>query len=910
MQSSHTIRRLSFAFGSFGLATLLLVVPAQASVGSLNGRILDVGSGLPVAHATVDLERSGSRDATAVTHTGEDGAFAFSHVEPQSYSLLVIASGYQITEVPSIVVSSGQLSQVQTAIDRLPNGIATIGHVVVTGSAALQGSATIHATISPKVLQAQNYMRAGDALSSVLGVNTSTSSSVGDDMSLSIRGFDPTETATLLDGHPIGPIGAFGFGYDYQVSPFFGLRNINVTYGSGATGIFGAPTMAGAVDFQTLSPTRRFHATFEQGAGNNAKLLTGLQFTGSVGRVGFAFSHGVSGTVGSFAPQQITQSGLLSQNVGSAAIAANTYGVDGTYLLHNDLGKLIFHLTPVSNLALTFYGATSWDSKSGNGDNDYNTYAYQLYNTDQGLAAGNLQSVTLPNGSTVTCSGNLVASISNAPTGYSCFTDAQYAAQTSGPAGGGFGPWQAIRNQDYNAQYSMRVGRTNFTLDSFVDNYAVDYNRSAAGSLDPTGTFSTGGFNSNYFRTSGLRIGDEFVVGPHDIGFGYYALHQRHSANSFPFFDANGNAVNQIYQLPVYSLGYGGVYASDTYTPNLKTTVFATLWVRKSSLTGTNEFDPRLSFIDHFGARDVGRITFGRASSEPDPSLIQAPPQFNATPQNLNPTCDGNQQSQIGSVSNRGLTNESSTDVEAAYGHRISLHTTLEADIYQSSEENALFSGTLPLTALGQTQVPASLLAQYLTRIAALCPNIANPSAANLSVATTYNAATARYRGFDLKSHVGLLRGLSANLDYGVQSASYSGVPTSILAQNPYVNNDAQILGIPLRKANVGIEYRSVKGFDARIDEHFIDTNNSLNRPAFWYATANVSFTGPRGVTINLGANNLFNNAAQIYGFKGGGVFAPSNAIAGSQGATGLQEGREEYGLPYRQIWVTLTSKL
>ncbi len=70
------------------------------------------------------------------------------------------------------------------------------------------------------------------------------------------RGFDPTETATLLDGHPIGPIGAFGGGYNYNVSPFWGLSGVDVVFGSGATGLFGATTIAGAVNFQTINPTQ------------------------------------------------------------------------------------------------------------------------------------------------------------------------------------------------------------------------------------------------------------------------------------------------------------------------------------------------------------------------------------------------------------------------------------------------------------------------------------------------------------------------------------------------------------------------------------------------------------------------------------------------------------------------------
>ena len=119
-------------------------------------------------------------------------------------------------------------------------------------------------------------------------------------MSLSIRGYDPTETATLLDGHPIGPIGAFGGGYNYNVSPFWGLSAADVIFGSGATGLFGATTIAGAVNFQTINPTPQNHVSMTEGVGSNNKLMTGLLGTGSFGKLGYAVAWGSQGTTGNF----------------------------------------------------------------------------------------------------------------------------------------------------------------------------------------------------------------------------------------------------------------------------------------------------------------------------------------------------------------------------------------------------------------------------------------------------------------------------------------------------------------------------------------------------------------------------------------------------------------------------------
>jgi len=189
--------------------------------------------------------------------------------------------------------------------------IGTIGHVTVLAQSSLQTSATINESVPASRLQTEDYMRAGDALISLPGVTTQTSSSLGDDMSISIRGFDSSETATLLDGHPIGPIGAFGGGFDYQVSPFFGLRDIETVFGSGATTIYGASTIAGAVDMQTINPTQQQHLLVEQGFGSDGKLLTGLQATGTDQKLGYALSHAVEGTDGLFPSSTIEQSGVL-----------------------------------------------------------------------------------------------------------------------------------------------------------------------------------------------------------------------------------------------------------------------------------------------------------------------------------------------------------------------------------------------------------------------------------------------------------------------------------------------------------------------------------------------------------------------------------------------------------------------
>lgn len=883
---------------TFGLTAL----GARADSGggaAIVGSIVDTDGGLPIQGGTIQLFCQGATSKQVLT--GPDGSFFFHDVTPGACTLLVSAAGYQAARSANIPVSAGGRVEFRIALTRTSSMAAarTIGRVVVAGTNTLQASSTINAHVEPSILQTQNYMRAGDALVSVPGVNTATSSSVGDDLSVSIRGFDPTETATLLDGHPIGPIGAFGNGFDYQDSPFFGIRDIETVFGSGATGIYGASTIAGAVDFLTINPTPQTHALIEQGAGSNGKALTGLQATGTADKLGFAFSHGVEGTYGLFTHSTIEQSGLLGTDIRASNIAANTYEVSGTYVLRNDVGKLTYAFSPRTNFLVTLYSATSWDDKSGNGDNDNVSYGYNLYNTETGLAQnGGTSSVCLSNcgqpGEVDGTCTNSQAALSDVPAGFSCVNPQTYAARTSGPAGGGGGPWQAIRNQDYHARLTQALGQGQINVDGYVDRYGLDYNRAAANQS----------FHSDFYRTTGFLIDDELASALHNVAFGYNYQHQQHTGDTFPFFDENGAQFNILAPAQEFDLNEGSFFARDEYTPNSRLSVFANLWLKHSSNTRTNSFDPRLSFMYRPTSTDVFRLTAGHSNSEPDPSLLYAFPSYNTTPNNINPLC-GNQLNAIGSVSDQTLQPETATDAEASYGRRLGALATIELDAYTTDEHNALFSGNLPLSALGQTQVPPSLIEAYLQRIHNICHN--NPTTADLSVSTTYNAAEARYRGIELSGNVSVARHLTATADYDVQSAAFLGVPDSILSQNVTIINGSQIYGIPLHKANLGFEFAPPSGLDVEIDGHYIGDGNRYNRPHFSFVNASVSQQANR-ITTTLGVNNIFNSVAQRYGYIGLGVFMPENRFGSDQNA--FQQSSEQFGLPPLQYFFTMTYKI
>lgn len=892
------VKCIASALFAFIVAYAGLTPAAFAGNGStISGTILAVQGGLPVADAKVELEHGTS--IAASTTTAADGSFVFPNEPAGVYNVRVSAAGYQSAVSDDVIVlGDGSRLRVQIAIQRLEQGMRTIATEHVATHASLQTSSTINDHVDASVLQAQDYMRAGDALATLPFVSGSTSSSLGDDLSLSIRGYNWTETATLLDGHPIGPIGAYGHGYDAQLSPFWGTSGLNVVYGSGATGLYGTPTIAGAIDYATLSPTRQMHTTVIQGLGNDGRSMTGLSVTGMAGKIGYVAAYGVQGTSGELVGNP-TQWGLMTDpsqcdpaspdagipSVKSSDVAACSYPVSGDYLLRNGLLKLTYDFSSSTSLLLTAFNQTMSANSTGNGDTDFMTYQ-ELAASNPTAPATNTQ--TIPStGATATCSNAYVV-LDDSPQGYECMTADQYNHRFSGPLGGGLGRYHDALNQDYHARLTQHVGPTSLILDGYVDNY--DY-------INVKGPFPSHHYQDIY-RTHGFLASDEFTAGKNDISGGVFLEHQQHV----------GQDVGKRTTFPDLQLSMSNYFLRDVYQPNSRFTTFLDLGMERFVQTATTSFDPRLSFVYRPTSSDVIRVTGGRSSSIPDPSQMVGGfdwsdvHSWNAKP------CGSGLQS-IGGGKNPALKPESADDFEVAYGHRLAARTVIQADAYSSYELNPLVFGTFALGTVPAAELPD--LTAYLNKLSGICPGLTQAQLqSNLGVDELFNAGSARYRGVDINATVGIARNLTLDGTYAVQSAVYNGMSSDILAQNTSLINGGQIYGVPRHRASLGIGYENASGFEARIDGYYVGTPNPLNHPAYAYANMNVSKTfAPQGLTVNLGVNNVFNSAAQQYGLIGLGTVQPQNQF-GDPAATGLSQGSEEYGLPFRQFWLTFTHKI
>jgi len=907
---------LALALTIFFSALLVSPTLAQTPPGAATvaGNIVDRTAGTGVSGANLTLYH-GTGDKVSTTTTDTLGNFTFPVPSAGIYYVLISALGYQTVRTDDIAVVAGGTSVVRSLIARTHTAttgdLREIGRVSVSrasGNGALLTSTTINQSVSSELLRREGYLRIGEGLDALPGVNlTGLSSSVGDSLGIDIRGFGSAETSTLVDGHPIGPQGAVSGGFDYQDSPHFAIANTQVTYGSGALGLYGTSSIGGTVDLQTVVPTRKNELTLTQGVGYEGRRFTDIQATGTVlnEKLGYAVVHAVDGTYGPFKSQARLQPALLSGNFSQANQTLYTYPTSQNYLLRNDLLKLRYKFSDATSFEATTLSANSFDDKSGNGDNCYYSEGFQLYNAQQQSATPNTYNIPLTNGTdmaTVDCPAGSLGATLDDKTG-TCLTAFQYAQKSSGLFGGGAGPFQTHRFNDYHGRIQTRVGTNTITLDGFGNRYSTDYSRAATSAANPTP-----GFNTEFYDTTGLLISDDIATQTNDLGFGYFVEHQNHLGT---FLEKLGDGYHLAVgagKIPgaVFALGERNFFVRDQYTPNGPLSIFLNAWLKRSTVTNKQTFDPRLSFVYRVTPSDVVRLTGGRSDAAPAPDLLSGPVTLNTTPSNITPQC-GSQLTTVGNSSNPNLIQESSTDYEIGYGHRFKGDNVINADAYFSFEKNRIFRGQIPVTSVPFI-IPPDLLTQYLRRVATTCPN-APGTVAELGYAARYNAASTRFQGLELSGRYRLNRNAYLDYTYDVQSAANLGLPDFVLSKNVTFINGSQIQGVALHKASVGLDIQNSHGFEARVDSYYQGQYNAYNRLPFFYANASIKQQVTKNTSFNIGVLNLFDSISSTFNTTGIGPYIAENRFGGDAG-NHFAQGSTQQGLTPITAVFSVTTKI
>ena len=571
---------------------------AVSATAGVSGLVIDRLSALPIAGAIVELRLGTS--VAAATSTDGSGRYHFA-ITPAIYTVRFRATGYESVEngeVPLIAGTSVTIN-VSMAVATTNNkaGLATIGRVTASAR-TLSAATTITRVVNLQDLTSTGQIRIGDALGTLPATNFSTSSSVGDDATINLRGLGSDETASLLDGHPVGPLGVGSGGFNFSLGPAFGLSELDVTYGSGAQGLFGSDTIGGAINYVTLTPTSEPHASFQQQIGGFGILSTGATATGTIDKLGYAFALGRLGEFGDFNPHRIAQSarpnnvssGSVNPNgacaggtdlakspgafdVSACNLTVNTYTVSQNTEQSVGLAKLDYAFSPKTHFRITTYGAVQWSDSTGNGDNDFLPYSTRLGQITSGTAncktrsggAGYLVTTNPLSGST------------------ECYTAQQFALATSGPDGGGADRQRSTTMRDYNFAFTTKAGINNITVSAFANNYQYWKDSSLAGGTDANGQQLGTPTFANYYNTQGYLISDDIDSERNSLGFGYTLYHQLQDG-----LQADASGVSP--RIPTGYFGEGSVFARDDYRFNDAVSLFLNAWVKHSSVTDQTTF--------------------------------------------------------------------------------------------------------------------------------------------------------------------------------------------------------------------------------------------------------------------------------------------------------------------------------
>ena len=910
-------RRLS-TFGAVVLAFAASGAPltSEAQEGSANGitiasSVVDVQNGLPVSGATVTLYMGSNDVATAVTNAS--GSAAFSNEAAGIYHVEIRAPGYGTGRSDDVVVNRGASRAIirltlQRSALATGSSLRQIGRVSSsTQRSQLQSTSTITQSVSPERLERENYVRVGDSLNTLPGVNlTGQDSAVGDDLSLNIRGVGETESAVLLDGHPIGPFGAGGDNFNLQLTPIFALRNVDVVYGSGSEALYGTDALAGAVDLQTLTPTRTPQATLSQGFGNQGKSQSVFSSTGSFGRLGYVLESSVQGTYGSFKPAPVLQTGLLAntQDFSTAGIesAGALYGVSANYLLRDNLAKLTYSFSPKTNVTVQYYNAASIDDKTGNGDNDAFGAAYSYNQVVNGplLAGGPGSLVPLGTGGPTPCAPVGGANKSIPVTlngGVACLSPSQYALATSGPEGGGGGRWQwdALRDATFRLDHNFG-GNNNFAATLYTDSYEIDTTRYPK-------------TQSSRYKTFGIQLSDDVVTSNNDFGVGFFSPHQQET----------GDQVESGVLVPNPSLGQSttNFFLRDNLQVNHAVSLFSNVWIKQSSVTNSTLLDPRLSLVVRPTNNDVVRLTAARASNVPDIGLTQGVASF-SNPGSVNVVC--NSLTGIGSIPSVGLVPETAKSLEVALGHRFYDDSQIQVAAYDENVSEKIIPTSVALASEPQFLTDPGFLGSlegYLSKFNQQCGShltTAAQLAAITSVSGTLNATNGQYKGIEISGRARVNRRIFFDYAYDLQSAQLLGLDVPALLSAPNLVNGVQVEHIPLQKASLGLDVSDGHGLELRLDGFYVGANNGYNRPAYTFFNGGISKALRTGTTLTVGVQNIFNSASQAYGLVGDGTYYPFNPVYANANpgvpTTGLTAGSEEFGLAPRSIIFALSQRV
>jgi Carboxypeptidase regulatory-like domain len=325
--------RVKCWWAAFALLLGVLLAPcaarAQSAPAEIEVRVTDA-AGKPLANARVYV--NGPLSTSALTPS--DGTIRFTSVEPGLYRLRVALAGYNAVDADEVEALAGLRKIVEITLTRTlprpagpqpspaPGGLQEIGRV--QARAPVNVSAVSVDEGNPIRRISENL---ADALDKLAGV-TVDQALQGNTLTISLRGADPSQTATSIGG--AGVVGAASGT----------LQAVAADLSSGVSADSGSSigAIGGAVNFNTLQPTRTWQAQLSGSYGGYERSSAQLSLSGSYHKLGIALQHATRGGDSVLTGLRFTDT------------SGETYVHDGAFDRLGDIVKLRY---PLGHVTLT-----------------------------------------------------------------------------------------------------------------------------------------------------------------------------------------------------------------------------------------------------------------------------------------------------------------------------------------------------------------------------------------------------------------------------------------------------------------------------------------------------------------------------------------------------------------------------
>jgi outer membrane cobalamin receptor len=318
---------LRFAASTFTIAsTLLNGAPSAAAAqtsGGVTGSVTTI-DGQPIPEAIVTLYGNG---ADRVGRTDSRGQFALDGMPGGTYSIRLVAHGYDPLAGNTLDVRPPQPTNVELEMIRSSTSLITIGRVANQTGTALSTSAVPSQDIGALAASARGTSSVGemltrDAISATIVHPTGGNPAAP--VVVALRGPDPTETLVDIDGHSINSGGTGSF--DLSLLDPAALSSVQLVYGISPASLVGPNTIGGAINVRTLEPTARPHGLLRMSVGSFNSFGETVQATGTESRLAYAFSLHRRTTEGEQRGERIAAADGSTPTVGSAVDGSTALG--------------------------------------------------------------------------------------------------------------------------------------------------------------------------------------------------------------------------------------------------------------------------------------------------------------------------------------------------------------------------------------------------------------------------------------------------------------------------------------------------------------------------------------------------------------------------------------------------------